>query len=52
MTMIERQYHRRQQMLRELASDLAHMVREGDLTESEANEWLCAKQDQWFGGDQ
>lgn len=38
---------RREQMLRELASNLADMVEAGDLTEVEANEWLSAKADQW-----
>jgi hypothetical protein len=37
-------------MLRELASDLAEMVRTGDLTDTEANEWLSSKADQWAGG--
>jgi len=34
-------------MIRELASDLADLVESGDLTETEANEWLASKQDQW-----
>lgn len=38
---------RREQMMRELASDLADLVSSGDLTESAANEWLAAKADQW-----
>lgn len=38
-------------MLRELASDLSDLVASGDLSEAEANDWLVAKQDQWFGGD-
>jgi hypothetical protein len=38
---------RREQMLRELASDLADMVEAGEMTETEANEWLAAKADQW-----
>jgi hypothetical protein len=38
-------------MLRELASDLADLVEAGELTDTEANEWLVAKQDQWSGGD-
>jgi hypothetical protein len=42
---------RKERMLRELSSDLADLVESGDLTELEANEWLVAKQDQWFGGD-
>lgn len=40
---------RRQQMLNELASDLADMVASGDLTAEQANEWLAAKADQWTG---
>jgi hypothetical protein len=40
---------RREQMLRELASDLADLVASGDLTEMQANEWLAAKADQWTG---
>jgi hypothetical protein len=42
---------RKERMLRELASDLADLVRSGDLTDNEANEWMVSKQDQWFGGD-
>lgn len=38
---------RREQMLRELASDLADMVEAGDLTAAEANEWIASKADQW-----
>lgn len=38
---------RREQMLKELASDLANMVEAGDLTDQQANEWLAAKADQW-----
>lgn len=51
MTMIDRQTARKEQLLRELASDLADLVAAGELTEIEANEWLNAKADQWFGGD-
>ena len=40
---------RREQMLKELASDLADLVASGDMTETEANEWLSAKADQWSG---
>lgn len=49
--MIDRMNARREQQIRELASDLAELVAAGELTELEANEWLVAKQDQWFGGD-
>ncbi len=38
---------RREQNLRELASNLADMVEAGDITEQEANEWYNAKADQW-----
>jgi polyhydroxyalkanoate synthesis regulator phasin len=38
---------RREQLLRELASDLAELVRSGDLTAEQANEWVNAKADQW-----
>jgi hypothetical protein len=38
---------RREQMLRELASDLADMVESGDMTATQANEWHAAKADQW-----
>lgn len=40
-----------ERMLRMLASDLADMVRSGDITEHQANEWMVDKQDQWLGGD-
>lgn len=42
-----RQEARREQMLRELASDLADMVVAGDVTDIQANEWYNAKADQW-----
>lgn len=47
MTMMARLDARREQMLRELASDLADLVASGDMTEAEANEWHAAKADQW-----
>ena len=50
-TMTVRETARHETMLRELASDLADLVRSGDLTDVEANEWLSRKADQWFGGD-
>jgi hypothetical protein len=46
-TMQTRMDARREQMLRELASDLADLVRSGDMTPEEANDWLAAKADQW-----
>jgi hypothetical protein len=48
-TATDRTIARKEQLLRELGSDLAEMVRTGDLTEEEANQWLADKQDQWFG---
>jgi hypothetical protein len=42
-----RQDARREQLLRELASDLADLVCSGDLTDIEANEWYNHKADQW-----
>jgi hypothetical protein len=47
MTQQARQEARREQMLRELASDLADMVATGDMTDIEANEWLARKADHW-----
>ena len=38
---------RREQMLKELASDLADLVESGDLTDIQANEWYNTKADQW-----
>jgi hypothetical protein len=38
---------RREQMLRELGSDLADLVEAGAMTAAEANEWAAAKADQW-----
>lgn len=38
---------RREQMLRELASDMADLVASGDLTQDQANEWIAMKADQW-----
>lgn len=38
---------RREQMLRELASNLADLVESGDLTADQANEWYNMKADQW-----
>jgi hypothetical protein len=38
---------RREQMIRELASDLADLVETGAMTATEANEWAAAKADQW-----
>ena len=41
---------RRERMLRELASDLADLVRSGDMTPEQANEWYNRKADQWAHG--
>jgi len=49
--MMERIEARKQQTMRELASSLADMVEGGDITDEQANEWMVAKQEQWFGGD-
>lgn len=38
----------RERMLRELASDLAELVRTGDMTDMQANEWYSSKADQWL----
>jgi hypothetical protein len=37
-------------MMRELQSDLADLVRSGDITEEQANEWANDKADQWAKG--
>lgn len=47
MTMQERFDARREQMLRELSSDLADLVRTGDMTPEQANDWYNSKADQW-----
>jgi len=47
MTFETRKEARREQNLRELASDLANLVESGDLTDQQANEWYNAKADQW-----
>ena len=47
MTYQIRQDARREQLLRELASDLADLVESGDLTDTQANEWLAHKADYW-----
>ncbi len=36
---------RREQMIRELASDLADLVASGDMRDMQANEWMAAKAD-------
>lgn len=46
-TMTQRMDARREQLLRELASDLADLVRTGDMSAEQANEWYNAKADQW-----
>lgn len=47
MTMTDRFDARSAQMLRELASDLADMVSNGDMTDLEANEWMNSTADRW-----
>ena len=39
-----------ERMLRELMSDLCELVRTGDITEQEANEWYSRKADAWMKG--
>jgi polyhydroxyalkanoate synthesis regulator phasin len=46
-TMQQRFDARREQMLRELASDLSDLVASGDMTDQQANEWFNDKADQW-----
>lgn len=38
---------RREQLLRELASDLRDLVQAGEMTDEQANEWFNMKADQW-----
>jgi hypothetical protein len=40
----------RERMLRELMSELAIMLENGDITEEQANEWYNMKADQWNNG--
>ena len=37
-------------MLRELASDMSDLVRSGEMTQEEANEWVNHKAEQWARG--
>ncbi len=46
-TLADRTAARREQMLRELASNLADLVESGDITSEQANDWYNAKADQW-----
>lgn len=39
-----------ERMIRELQSDMADLVRSGDMTDEEANEWVNRKADQWYRG--
>ena len=41
---------KREQMLRELMSDLCGLVQAGEITDIEANEWYSMKADQWANG--
>lgn len=47
---MSRHDERREQLLRELASDLADLVESGEMTDQEANDWYNTKADQWSGG--
>lgn len=46
----DREDARREAMLKELASDLAELVRLGEITDTEANVWLAHKADAWAQG--
>jgi hypothetical protein len=46
MAMIEK----REQMLRDLMSDLCKLVQSGEITDMQANEWYSMKADQWANG--
>jgi hypothetical protein len=46
-TMTNRMDARREQLLRELQSDLCDSVQRGEMTETEANEWYNAAADRW-----
>ena len=48
--MMEETCQRRARMLRELQSNLADMVAEGELSANDANEWFNMKADQWNEG--
>lgn len=37
-------------MIRELQSDMCDLVRAGEMTDEEANEWVNHKADQWYRG--
>jgi len=41
---------KREQMLRELMSDLCSLVEAGEMTDMQANEWYSMKADQWANG--
>lgn len=42
---------RREQMLRELQSDMADLVAAGEMSDTEANEWVNAAADRWVCED-
>ena len=46
----QRSLARREAMLRDLMSDLSELVRSGDITDMQANEWYNKKADQWVNG--
>ena len=39
-----------ERMIRELQSELCDLVRSGEITDIEANEWVNMKADQWMNG--
>ena len=39
-----------ERMIRELQSDMADLVEAGEMTDTEANEWVNRKADQWANG--
>ena len=41
---------KREQMLRELMSELCSLVEAGEMTDMQANEWYSMKADQWANG--
>jgi polyhydroxyalkanoate synthesis regulator phasin len=45
--MIDRMNARREQMLRELQSDMADLVAAGEMTAEQANEWVNSAADRW-----
>lgn len=50
MSYADREVARRDQMIRDLQSDMADLVEAGEMTDIEANEWVNRKADQWANG--